>query len=430
MNTILNIKTGDSISYDEIKEIVNQYPANLQPVVIKAFQEAEKENFKRAAKLCCDLLDQKAEPEIMMLLGTCYFMQDHMPVARQVFSDLVTDYPEKEEYLIYLGMTDHALGRYAEAAAELGSLYPLKLYRPFYYTSYGDSLMQLGKLKQSCDVFRKEIEYYKETKYIPSALMLDGAFQNLIYLDITLGNGKYPEDIKLYYEFLEQAEMTDEMQECLAGNITYFSGLMSNKWYRPLFLEFITHIQEKGLLSTERTLTALEAAFTTWESYAYHDDRQITQMMEAYLVADFERRYSADNLISKEEHSSAKILALTYEWYMCQYVPEHMEEVHYVETVYPHTYAKTKDFFENVKNNPIDTAEKIEDKLYTYTKRTSRQEFHESMHRAYKKACENKKEPVYVYDGTESYRRVVPKVGRNDPCPCGSGKKYKKCCGR
>ena len=26
--------------------------------------------------------------------------------------------------------------------------------------------------------------------------------------------------------------------------------------------------------------------------------------------------------------------------------------------------------------------------------------------------------------------RVGPKVGRNDPCPCGSGKKYKKCCGR
>ena len=22
----------------------------------------------------------------------------------------------------------------------------------------------------------------------------------------------------------------------------------------------------------------------------------------------------------------------------------------------------------------------------------------------------------------------IPKVGRNDPCPCGSGKKYKKCC--
>ena len=27
-------------------------------------------------------------------------------------------------------------------------------------------------------------------------------------------------------------------------------------------------------------------------------------------------------------------------------------------------------------------------------------------------------------------RRTMPKVGRNDPCPCGSGKKYKNCCGR
>jgi SEC-C motif-containing protein len=26
-------------------------------------------------------------------------------------------------------------------------------------------------------------------------------------------------------------------------------------------------------------------------------------------------------------------------------------------------------------------------------------------------------------------RREGKKVGRNDPCPCGSGKKYKKCCG-
>jgi uncharacterized protein YecA (UPF0149 family) len=29
----------------------------------------------------------------------------------------------------------------------------------------------------------------------------------------------------------------------------------------------------------------------------------------------------------------------------------------------------------------------------------------------------------------EPIRRDTPKVGRNDPCPCGSGKKYKKCCG-
>lgn len=33
------------------------------------------------------------------------------------------------------------------------------------------------------------------------------------------------------------------------------------------------------------------------------------------------------------------------------------------------------------------------------------------------------------YDG-QRFERSEKKTGRNDPCPCGSGKKYKKCCGR
>ena len=32
-------------------------------------------------------------------------------------------------------------------------------------------------------------------------------------------------------------------------------------------------------------------------------------------------------------------------------------------------------------------------------------------------------------DTITPFFREAPKVGRNDPCPCGSGKKYKKCCG-
>ncbi len=38
----------------------------------------------------------------------------------------------------------------------------------------------------------------------------------------------------------------------------------------------------------------------------------------------------------------------------------------------------------------------------------------------------------YFYDGEapqhQTVKRESPKVGRNDPCPCGSGKKFKKCC--
>ena len=51
-------------------------------------------------------------------------------------------------------------------------------------------------------------------------------------------------------------------------------------------------------------------------------------------------------------------------------------------------------------------------------------------------ALEGKK-PAEILEGgrlfpskIETFRRDEPKVGRNDPCPCGSGKKYKKCCGK
>ena len=35
-----------------------------------------------------------------------------------------------------------------------------------------------------------------------------------------------------------------------------------------------------------------------------------------------------------------------------------------------------------------------------------------------------------VIEGRAPIHREVPKIGRNDPCPCGSGKKYKHCCGK
>ncbi len=44
------------------------------------------------------------------------------------------------------------------------------------------------------------------------------------------------------------------------------------------------------------------------------------------------------------------------------------------------------------------------------------------------------KDEWFFYDGAlvarHPFVRVEPKIGRNDPCPCGSGKKYKKCCGK
>ncbi|WP_419486513.1 SEC-C metal-binding domain-containing protein, partial [Hominenteromicrobium sp.] len=43
---------------------------------------------------------------------------------------------------------------------------------------------------------------------------------------------------------------------------------------------------------------------------------------------------------------------------------------------------------------------------------------------------EEKRKELYKAQKASTTIVKGPKVGRNDPCPCGSGKKYKKCCGR
>ena len=44
--------------------------------------------------------------------------------------------------------------------------------------------------------------------------------------------------------------------------------------------------------------------------------------------------------------------------------------------------------------------------------------------------AETKKALYLEQKKSGTIRREGKKVGRNDPCPCGSGKKYKQCCGR
>lgn len=43
---------------------------------------------------------------------------------------------------------------------------------------------------------------------------------------------------------------------------------------------------------------------------------------------------------------------------------------------------------------------------------------------------EEKRKELYKEQKASGTIRKPKKVGRNDPCPCGSGKKYKYCCGR
>jgi len=65
--------------------------------------------------------------------------------------------------------------------------------------------------------------------------------------------------------------------------------------------------------------------------------------------------------------------------------------------------------------------------VVSYTENGLKQEHHEL-------SSFRKKEGVWYFEAGKTMPKPVyraePKTGRNDPCPCNSGKKFKKCCGQ
>ncbi len=84
------------------------------------------------------------------------------------------------------------------------------------------------------------------------------------------------------------------------------------------------------------------------------------------------------------------------------------------------------DIVETVQGGAEDSEGTVEFIAY-YSNKNTAQKHHELAQ--FKKESDR----WYFFDGEfvkpSSVKRDGPKIGRNEPCPCGSGKKYKKCCG-
>lgn len=90
-----------------------------------------------------------------------------------------------------------------------------------------------------------------------------------------------------------------------------------------------------------------------------------------------------------------------------------------------------------IEPNPIDTMEedtvvKIEidpEKLY-YNMVEAKADWLYNLPMWDQILTEEKRKELYKTQKASGTIVKGPKIGRNDPCPCGSGKKYKKCCGK
>lgn len=428
-NGIITIKSDLNNYMEEIDQYTAQLPLTIREQMRQALYCEYNGDYEEQERLCREMLE--ADPDhadVLSMLGRCMIAQGRYEDAAGYLERAVKADPSQKETAISLGQAYQGLGKYKQAVQTFESVSDLEEHHPFYYSAYGDCLEKTGQREKAREIFRKEVTYWEETREIMSVDILDGCFQRLLYLDGVLGAMELTVDIAVYKRFLSVVTMDSKMKQNLAKNIAFLSRALTSRTFRIPFRSLVREVEEQGYLLNSEQYYIIENAYRSVESYEYHEDNAVSAMMESFLSAE-SRAPMAD---AGDEEKEARLTALSYEWYMSRYAENHGEELLYVAEKYPHSYMRAVTFLDQLQRlGPEGMREAILDRLETFDEvRVPRDALSAGMEEAYQKALKRKKEPVYLSEGSGTYKRSAKKILPNDPCPCGSGKKYKKCHGR
>ena len=414
---------------EQIDSYTAQLPLPIREQMRQALYREYESDYTAQESLCREMLEtMPGNADVLSMLGRCLLSQGRFEEAQKYLEEAMEADPDDLNTVISLGQAYHAQKEYKRAAALLEKIDPPADYHPFYYTVYGDCLENLGQKERARAVYRKEVTRWEETRQISSVDILDGCFVRVIYLDAILNAMELTVDTGVYKRFLAAVQMDANMQRRLTQNISFLSTTLTVRTFRIPFRSLITEVEEQGYLLNSEHYYIIENAYRSVESYEYHEDNMVSAMMESFLSAESRATMAADG----EDDNNEKLTALSYEWYMTRYIENHGEELLYVAEKYPHTYIRVVTFLDQLQTlGPEGMRSAILDKLETFDEiKVPRGALEAGMEEAYQKALRRKKEPVYLTEGNVTYKRSGKKILPNDPCPCGSGKKYKKCHGR
>ncbi|MDQ7057953.1 MAG: preprotein translocase subunit SecA [Ghiorsea sp.] len=220
-------------------------------------------------------------------------------------------------------------------------------------------------------------------------------------------------------ELLESEDVQDVIEDMM---LDYVDELVA---------EFLSDIPEnwdnEGLQATLLEKLTIDADVQAW---AESDDVETAEDMRSKLVDTLKTHMAA-----KEEATGEEQMRGFEKWLLLQILDHHWKEHllamdHLRQSVGLRGYAQ---------KNPIQEYKHESYELFSNMLGKIRTETVISLFRVEVKEPEPQPEPEKIKYNirnrepepvTETYQRQGEKIGRNDPCPCGSGKKYKQCHGK
>ena len=239
------------------------------------------------------------------------------------------------------------------------------------------------------------------------------AFSGTVYFTVALGEG-LDELADRFCTFLERYRLplTDEIDACadVMGEL-FTNGVAPEFYHRGM--EVMQSIADNGKTAAQKEeyqnyLIGLQIA------YMNQDNRVCRSMQYMNEILSFPEEVPRFGRIDCQ-------LCMIEERELI------LENESYIKEAYPDFYSSVRSFVDRIRTEGSAFAQR-QRLLGDYRKQL---EYYESGR--YLEWFPDRRDDVFGRPAIRqetAYVRQGKKIGRNDPCPCGSGKKYKHCCGR
>ena len=194
------------------------------------------------------------------------------------------------------------------------------------------------------------------------------------------------------------------------------NGVIQKEKLQELLKEY--HNIDISIKELDYIVKELEAYIIKNKYYTWVSDMPLEDLENILILKDIFPKYQKADLEKdeKEAEFKEKVRFITLEYLSSL---EDVDNVSAMVNIMCKSASFDKELFDNfLENDGIKLSEKAKRKIF-------------DLYKEYKKYI-----TIWQYNGYTvlEYADIVNqkknKVGRNDPCPCGSGKKYKKCCGK
>jgi tetratricopeptide (TPR) repeat protein len=412
----MKIREAYEILVDENTRQQYNLVDSMPDIVKSYFQEGQKALNNGDIEISIRLLEQviKLYPNFSVvnsLLGEAYLRNENSGKAIRIFENLVAQESNNAGFVRRLANAYAMRGWHKKAIKQYRWALTLDEDNLSLWLGLIDCYHQAGDLSQVTETVRQGIEVSNREGWDNLEL-----YYHMIQIDII---SKDQVSMKKHLAEMKNKALEKEEEK---GNVAWFLASLAKTIQNVgLHQESAATIEaanellpdDEELKTIKKEIDSANSVFTQLEKL--EEDQSFNSTLAEMLNFQL-------HICGKKDCLDCEITQSFFEMDIVIEIRSARKEILQLKNSYPELYNLKKQFFDDVLNRHKEV----------YLQETYRKKL-----KKYQKLRPERFEPDEddlliddEYFNQQPYTRPEPKVGRNDPCPCGSGKKYKKCCGK